>query len=96
MAPHKQGILQLTVCANKYDVPTQKALRLVPFKATVIAGNVEATITESIATTTEMRHSVKTVTLNLNGFLASTASDSESRSGVSSAEDASATVVFSF
>lgn len=60
-----------TVCANKYDVPTQKASRLVPFNDTAMAGRVEATITASIATITEIRQSIKIVSLNLKDFLSS-------------------------
>ena len=50
-------------------MPTQKASKLSPFKATVIAGRLAATITESMDTTTEDIHSMKIVSLNLNDFL---------------------------
>jgi hypothetical protein len=50
-------------------VPAQNASRLVPLKATAIAGRVAATMTESIATITETRHIMNTVTLNLKDFL---------------------------
>lgn len=55
---------------RKFELPQhlQKASRLVPLRETAIAGRVAATITESIATTTEIKQSMKTVTLNLKGF----------------------------
>jgi hypothetical protein len=53
-------------------VPSQNASKLLPFKDTVIDERHAATITESIATMTEVRQSMNTVTLNLKDFLIAT------------------------
>ena len=56
------------VCASRYEVPTQKASKLVARSDTVMAGNVAATMTESIATITDIRHIMKMLSLNLKDF----------------------------
>jgi len=58
----------LTVCASKYEVPTHKASKLDPDRATVIAGSVAATMTASTATTMQMRQIMNIVSLNLKDF----------------------------
>jgi hypothetical protein len=58
-----------TVCASKYDVPTQNALKLVAFRSVMMAGNADATITESIDTIIPQRHIIKIDNLNLKDLL---------------------------
>lgn len=52
-------------------MPIQNASRVLPFKETVIAGRAAATMTESIATTTETKHNMKMVILKLTDFFCS-------------------------